>query len=145
VLTQKDLYDFIKKNGPEAYDKMAAELADNINKAKDQYVADKKAEEEKNSLVAIRVGTLSDLFQEWFDDDFFKMVSPDQMAKSVYEAVEDFGKKKEELLKHAKNVQTETTDIPGGKKTVVRAELDAKDAKKALQELWDEFNKAFKY
>lgn len=145
MLTQKDLYDFIKKNGPEAYDKMATELADNINKAKDQYLVDLKNEEEKKALTTTRIGTLSDLLQEWFDDDFFKMVSPDQMAKSVYEAIEDFGKKKDELLKHAKNVETETTDIPGGKKTVVRAELDAKDAKKALQELWDEFNKAFKY
>ncbi len=145
MLTQKDLYDFIKKNGPEAYDKMAAELADNINKAKNRYLVDKKNEEEQKALVTTRIGTLSDLFQEWFDDDFFKVVTPDQMAKSMYQAIEDFGKHKDELLKHAKNVKTETTDIPGGTKTVVRAELDAKDAKKALQELWDEFNKAFKY
>ena len=145
MLTQKDLYDFIKKNGPEEYDKMAAELADNINKAKNRYLVDKKNEEEQKALATTRIGTLSDLFQEWFGDDFFKVITPDQMAKSMYEAIEDFGKHKDELLKHAKNVHTETTDIPGGTKTVVRAELDAKDAKKALQELWDDFNKAFKY
>lgn len=134
MLTQKDLYDFIKKNGPEEYDKMAAELADNINKAKNRYLVDKKNEEEHKALVTTRIGTLSDLFQEWFDDDFFKVVTPDQMAKSMYQAIEDFGKKKDELLKHAKDVKKETTDIPGGTKTTITATLDPKDIDKVIDE-----------
>lgn len=141
MLTQKDLYDFIAKNGADAYDQMAKELADNINAAKAKYEADQKAEEDKKAIVTKRVGTLTDLFQEWFDDDVFKVVTPGQMAKSMYEAIEDFGKSRDNLMKHAKNVKTETVEIPGGTKTVTTAEIDPKDFDKAVKEALKTFDR----
>lgn len=141
VLTQKDLYDFIAKNGPEAFDQMAKELADNVNAAKAKYEADKKAEEEKKAIVTKRVGTLTDLFQEWFDDDFFKVVTPGQIAKSVYEAIEDFGKSRDNLMKHAKNVKTETVEIPGGTKTVTTGEISKEDFDKEIKDALKMFDK----
>ena len=114
MLTQKDLYDFIAKNGADAYDQMAKELADNINAAKAKYEADQKAEEDKKAVIAKRVGTLTDLFQEWFNDDFFAPVTYDAVAKTVYTTIEDFGKSRDKLMKHAKNVKTETVEVPRG-------------------------------
>ena len=141
MLTQKDLYDFIKKNGPEEYDKMAAELADNINKAKNRYLVDKKNEEEQKALATTRIGTLSDLFQELFNDDFFKVITPDQMAKSMYEAIEDFGKSRDNLMKHAKNVKTETKEIPGGTRTVTTGEISKEDFDKEIKDALKMFDK----
>ena len=145
MLTQKDLYDFIAKNGADAYDQMAKELADNINAAKAKYEADQKAEEDKKAIVAKRVGTLTDLFQEWFDDDFFAPVSYDTVAKNVYGAIEDFGKTKDALMKHAKNIKTETKEIPGGTQTVTTAQIDPKDFDKAIKEALKTFDRIIKW
>ena len=141
MLTQKDLYDFIAKNGADAYDQMAKELADNINAAKAKYEADQKAEEDKKAVVAKRVGTLTDLFQEWFDDDFFKIITPGQMAKSMYQAIEDFSKSRDNLMKHAKNVKTETVEIPGGTKTVTTGEISKEDFDKEIKDALKMFDK----
>ncbi len=145
MLTQKDLYDYINKHGVDAYDQMAKELADNINSAKDKYLAQKKTEDEKKALVDARVNTLSDLFTDWFEPDFFKTMSADQIAKSVYSAVEDFGKANDEILKHAKNVKTETKKIPGGTETITKAELSKEDFDKAMHDLLDAFKYAFNW
>ena len=48
MLTQKDLYDFLEKNGVEKYDAMVKDLAANINSAKDTYLADQKKKAEEN-------------------------------------------------------------------------------------------------
>lgn len=143
VLTQKDLYDFIAKNGADAYDQMAKELADNINAAKAKYEADQKAEEDKKAVVAKRVGTLSDLFQEWFNDDFFAPITYDTVAKNVYTAIEDFGKSKDKLMKHAKNVKTETMEIPGGTKTVTTGEISKEDFDNAIKDALKMFDNIF--
>ena len=143
MLTQKDFYDFISKNGVDAYNQMMTELADNANKAKAEYDAAQKKKEEKNALVAGRVNTLTDLFTDWFDDDVFKVLSPAQMAKTVYTAVENFNAVGDKLMKHAKNVKTETKEIPGGTETVTTAEIDEKDFDKAVKDVLKDFDKFF--
>lgn len=142
MLTQKDFYDYLEKNGD--LDKLMAELADNANKAKAQYAADQKAKAEKKALVDTRVNALSDLFTEWFPEETFKAMAPTQMAKAVYKVIDDFGTAQDKLLKVAKNVKTETKEIPGGTKTVTTGEIDEKEFHDAVDSVWDEVSKLFR-
>lgn len=143
MLTQKDLYDFLEKNGVEKYDAMVKDLAANINTAKDTYLADQKKKAEKQAVMDMRVGQLSGLLKDWFPEDKFSLVSSDEMAKSFYKVVDEFDKIPNVVLKNAKNVKTETKEIPGGTKTVTKAELSDEDFNKVVHDVLDAFKYAF--
>lgn len=145
MLTQKDLYDFLEKNGVEKYDAMVKDLAANINTAKDTYLADQKKKAEEQKLMDYRVGQLSDLLKDWFPEDKFSLVSSDEMAKSFYKVVDEFDKIPNVVLKNAKNVKTETKEIPGGTETVTRAELSDEDFNKVVHDVLDAFKYAFNW
>lgn len=143
MLTQKDLYDFLEKNGVEKYDAMVKDLAANINTAKDTYLADQKKKAEEQKLMDYRVGQLSDLLKDWFPEDKFSLVSSDEMAKSFYKVIDEFDKIPNVVLKNAKNVKTETKEIPGGTETVTKAELSDEDFNKVVHDVLDAFKYAF--
>ena len=143
MLTQKDLYDFLEKNGVEKYDAMVKDLAANINTAKDTYLADQKKKAEKQAVMDMRVGQLSGLLKDWFPEDKFSLVSSDEMAKSFYKVVDEFDKIPNVVLKNAKNVKTETKEIPGGTKTVTKAELSDEDFNNVVHDVLDAFKYAF--
>ncbi len=145
MLTQKDLYDFLEKNGVEKYDAMVKDLAANINSAKDTYLADQKKKAEEQKLMDYRVGQLSGLLKDWFPEDKFSLVSPDEMAKSFYKVVDEFDKIPNVVLKNAKNVKTETKEIPGGTETVTKAELSDEDFNKVVHDVLDAFKYAFNW
>ena len=145
MLTQKDLYDFLEKNGVEKYDAMVKDLAANINTAKDTYLADQKKKAEKQAVMDMRVGQLSGLLKDWFPEDKFNLVSSDEMAKSFYKVVDEFDKIPNVVLKNAKNVKTETKEIPGGTKTVTKAELSDEDFNKVVHDVLDAFKYAFNW
>lgn len=144
VLTQKDFYDFISKNGVEKFDQMMADLSNAATEAKNAYTADQKRKQEKMALDTKRINTLTDLLNDWFPADAFKMVSPQQMAESFYKVVEDYSKVEDKLLKAAKGVKVETKEVPGGTKTTIKGNLDPADARAAFEELTKEINKLFK-
>ena len=143
MLTQKDLYDFLEKNGVEKYDAMVKDLAANINSAKDKFLADQEKKDQEKKLVDLRTHQLSTLLQDWFPEDKFSLVSPDEMAKSFYKVVDEFDKVQNDVLKNAKNVKTETKEIPGGTKTTTTAELSDKDFDKIVHDVLDAFKYAF--
>lgn len=145
MLTQKDLYDFLEKNGVEKYDAMVKDLAANINTAKDQFLADQEKKEQQKKLVDLRTHQLSTLLQDWFPEDKFSLVSSDEMAKSFYKVVDEFDKIPNVVLKNAKNVKTETKEIPGGTETVTRAELSDEDFNKVVHDVLDAFKYAFNW
>lgn len=145
MLTQKDLYDFLEKNGVEKYDAMVKDLAANINSAKDTYLADQKKKAEEQKLMDYRVGQLSDLLKDWFPADKFSLVSSDEMAKSFYKVIDEFDKIPNVVLKNAKNVKTETKEIPGGTETVTKAELSDEDFNKVVHDVLDAFKYAFNW
>ena len=145
MLTQKDLYDFLEKNGVEKYDAMVKDLAANINSAKDKFLADQEKKDQEKKLVDYRVGQLSGLLKDWFPADKFNLVTPDEMAKSFYKVVDEFDKVQADALKHAKNVKTETKEIPGGTETVTKAEISDEDFNKVVHDVLDAFKYAFNW
>ena len=144
MLTQKDLYDYIAKNGVDAYDRMATELADNINKAKAAYNADQEKKAKKAAMVEKRTNDFADLFHEFWAPEDIAPLSYDTLAKTVCEAVDGFAQKKDFIMKHAKNVKTETKEIPGGTRTVTTGEIDPKDFDALVKEALDAFGSTFR-
>ena len=141
MLTQKDLYDFIAKNGADAYDQMAKELADNINAAKAKYEADQEEKVKKDALVQKRNDAFADLFHEFWTPEDILPLGYDTLAKTICEAVDAFAKKKDNLMKHAKNVKTETVEVPGGTKTVTTGEISKEDFDKEIKDALKMFDK----
>jgi len=141
VLTQKDLYDFIAKNGVEAYDKMAADLAANINSAKAKYENDQKVKAEQDALLQKKVNQFANLIHEWWTPDDVDPLGYDNMAEAICGVIDGFAGRKAELMKHAKNVETKTEKIPGGTRTITTGEISAED----FDKLADEITKALGY
>lgn len=146
--TYKDFYDYLNAYGVEAYDQMATKMADDMNRAKEQYLVDQKKKQEKTALQTARIGTLTDLLNEWFPPEAFRMVSPEKMAESFYKTIEDYSKMEDTLkayATHVKDVKVETQEVPGGTKTTITGKLDSADAKAAFDDLRGELDKIFKW
>ena len=143
VLTQKDLYDFIAKNGADAYDQMAKELADNINAAKAKYEADQEKKAKKDALVQKRNDAFADLIHEFWAPEDITPLGYDTLGKTICEAIDGFAKQKDYLMKHAKDVKTETTKIPGGTRTVTTGEISKEDFDNAIKDALKMFDKVF--
>ena len=140
---QNNFLEYIQKNGPEAFDKMAADLAKQLNDAKAQYEADqkKKAEEAKkaNDRETI-VKQIARLLKFYYGDD---LLFDTEAAKKALEAVDAMiaeNQKKSKIESKMKVVKDE--DIPGGHVKVMRGDLsDLSDEE--LRNFWNDVHETF--
>jgi len=135
---QNNFLEYIQKNGPEAFDKMAADLAKQLNDAKAQYEADqkKKAEEAKKAddraLVRKQMGRLLNFY---YGDDL--TLELDKAVDLMFKAVDDAMKKVEPKMKVVRD-----EDIPGGHVKVMRGNLsDLSDEE--LRDFWNDVHETF--
>lgn len=135
---QNNFLEYIQKNGPEAFDKMAADLAKQLNDAKAQYEADqkKKAEEAKKAddraLVRKQMGRLLNFY---YGDDL--TMDLDKAVDLMFNAVDDAMKKVEPKMKVVRD-----EDIPGGHVKVMRGDLsDLSDEE--LRNFWNDVHETF--
>lgn len=135
---QNNFLEYIQKNGPEAFDKMAADLAKQLNDAKAQYEADqkKKAEEAKKAddraLVRKQMGRLLNFY---YGDDL--TMDLDKAVNLMFKAVDDAMKKVEPKMKVVRD-----EDIPGGHVKVMRGDLsDLSDEE--LRNFWNDVHETF--
>lgn len=137
---QNNFLEYIQKNGPEAFDKMAADLAKQLNDAKAQYEADqkKKAEEAKKAenretMVKQLVRLMKFYFGEGMPVDQY------EMSQLVMEAAKNIvrdDQKKNTVESKMEVVRDE--DIPGGHVKVMRGDLsDLSDEE--LRDFWNGF------
>lgn len=108
---QNNFLEYIQKNGPEAFDKMAADLAKQLNDAKAQYEADQKKKEEEakaakakddtRALVRKQMGRLLNFY---YGKDL--TLELDKAVDLMFGAVEDAMKKVEPKLKVVKDEDT---------------------------------------
>ena len=89
---QNNFLEYLQKNGVEAFDKMAADLAKQLNEAKATYEADqkKKAEEEKAKKAREKnretvVNQIARLLKFYYGDD---LLFDTEAAKKALEAVD---------------------------------------------------------
>ena len=140
---QNNFLEYIQKNGPEAFDKMAADLAKQLNDAKTQYEADqkKKAEEAKkaNDRETI-VKQIARLLKFYYGDD---LLFDTEAAKKALEAVDTMiaeNQKKSKVESKMEVVRDE--DIPGGHVKVMRGDLsDLSDEE--LRNFWNDVHETF--
>ena len=140
---QNNFLEYIQKNGPEAFDKMAADLAKQLNDAKTQYEADqkKKAEEAKkaNDRETI-VKQIARLLKFYYGDD---LLFDTEAAKKALEAVDAMiaeNQKKSKVESKMEVVRDE--DIPGGHVKVMRGDLsDLSDEE--LRNFWNDVHETF--
>ena len=140
---QNNFLEYIQMNGPEAFDKMAADLAKQLNDAKAQYEADqkKKAEEAKkaNDRETI-VKQIARLLKFYYGDD---LLFDTEAAKKALEAVDAMiaeNQKKSKIESKMKVVKDE--DIPGGHVKVMRGDLsDLSDEE--LRNFWNDVHETF--
>ena len=140
---QNNFLEYIQKNGPEAFDKMAADLAKQLNDAKAQYEADqkKKAEEAKkaNDRETI-VKQIARLLKFYYGDD---LLFDTEAAKKALEAVDTMiaeNQKKSKVESKMEVVRDE--DIPGGHVKVMRGDLsDLSDEE--LRNFWNDVHETF--
>lgn len=135
---QNNFLEYIQKNGPEAFDKMAADLAKQLNDAKAQYEADqkKKAEDAKKAddraLVRKQMGRLLNFY---YGDDL--TLELDKAVDLMFKAVDDAMKKVEPKMKVVRD-----EDIPGGHVKVMRGDLsDMSDEE--LRDFWNGVHETF--
>jgi hypothetical protein len=135
---QNNFLEYIQKNGPEAFDKMAADLAKQLNDAKAQYEADqkKKVEETKKAddraLVRKQMGRLLNFY---YGDDL--TLDLDKAVDLMFKAVDDAMKKVEPKMKVVRD-----EDIPGGHVKVMRGDLsDLSDEE--LRNFWNDVHETF--
>ena len=140
---QNNFLEYLQKNGPEAFDKMAADLAKQIIEAKAQYEADqkKKAEEAKkaNDRETI-VKQIARLLKFYYGDD---LLFDTEAARGALEAVDAMiaeNQKKSKIESKMKVVKDE--DIPGGQVKVMRGDLsDLSDEE--LRDFWNNVHETF--
>ena len=135
---QNNFLEYIQKNGPEAFDKMAADLAKQLNDAKAQYEADQKKKEEEakkvddRALVRKQMGRLLNFY---YGDDL--TMDLDKAVDLMFNAVDDAMKKVEPKMKVVRD-----EDIPGGHVKVMRGDLsDLSDEE--LRNFWNDVHETF--
>ncbi len=135
---QNNFLEYIQKNGPEAFDKMAADLAKQLNDAKAQYEADqkKKVEETKKAddraLVRKQMGRLLNFY---YGDDL--TLDLDKAVDLMFKAVDDAMKKVEPKMKVVRD-----EDIPGGHVKVMRGDL-SELSDEELRNFWNDVHETF--
>lgn len=140
---QNNFLEYLQKNGVEAFDKMAADLAKQLNDAKAQYEADqkKKAEEEKAKKAKEKdretvVKQIARLLKFYYGDD---LLFDTEAARKALEAADKTiaeNQKKSKVDSKMKVVRDE--DIPGGHVKVMKGDLsDLSDEE--LRDFWNGF------
>lgn len=145
---QNNFLEYLQKNGVEAFDKMAADLAKQLNDAKAQYEADqkKKAEEEKtkkarDEMRETTVNQIARLLKFYYGADLpFDAV---EAAKGTLDAVDKTiaaNQKRSKAESKMKVVRDE--DVPGGHVKVMKGDLsDLSDEE--LRDFWNGFIDGF--
>lgn len=140
---QNNFLEYIQKNGPEAFDKMAADLAKQLNDAKAQYEADqkKKAEEAKkaNDRETI-VKQIARLLKFYYGDNLLFDTDAARKALEAVDAMIAENQKKSKAESKMEVVRDE--DIPGGHVKVMRGDLsDLSDEE--LRAFWNDVHETF--
>ena len=141
---QNNFLEYIQKNGVEAFDKMAADLAKQLNDAKATYEADqkKKTEEEKAKKAREKdretvVKQIARLLKFYYGADL--PFDAEEAAKGTLNAVDKTiaeNQKKSKVDSKMKVVRDE--DIPGGHVKVMKGDLsDLSDEE--LRDFWNGF------
>ena len=139
VPTTDLFYNILKENGREEFDKLANELAHNLNDARKRWEKEEKEKEERQRLINERQGQetraalaisshLNDLF-----GDYWPMEESSNIAKKL---IADMNEKAKKMCKVADAVDkvadkvpvVEQKDTPTEKKTVRKGTIDPKDA-----------------
>ena len=144
---QNNFLEYLQKNGVEAFDKMAADLAKQLNEAKATYEADqkKKAEEEKAKKAREKnretvVNQIARLLKFYYGDD---LLFDTEAAKKALEAVDAMiaeNQKKSKIESKMKVVRDE--DIPGGHVNVMKGDL-SELSDEELRNFWNGFVDGF--
>lgn len=144
---QNNFLEYLQKNGVEAFDKMAADLAKQLNEAKATYEADqkKKAEEEKAKKAREKnretvVNQIARLLKFYYGDD---LLFDTEAAKKALEAVDAMiaeNQKKSKIESKMKVVRDE--DIPGGHVKVMKGDL-SELSDEELRNFWNGFVDGF--
>lgn len=144
---QNNFLEYLQKNGVEAFDKMAADLAKQLNEAKATYEADqkKKAEEEKAKKAREKnretvVNQIARLLKFYYGDD---LLFDTEAAKKALEAVDAMiaeNQKKSKIEPKMKVVRDE--DIPGGHVKVMKGDL-SELSDEELRNFWNGFVDGF--
>ena len=133
----------IQKNGPEAFDKMATDLAKQLNDAKAQYEADqkKKAEEAKkaNDRETI-VKQIARLLKFYYGDDLLFDTDAARKALEAVDAMIAENQKKSKVESKMEVVRDE--DIPGGHVKVMRGDL-SELSDEELRNFWNDVHETF--
>ena len=140
---QNNFLEYIQKNGPEAFDKMAADLAKQLNDAKAQYEADqkKKAEEAKkaNDRETI-VKQIARLLKFYYGDDLLFDTDAARKALEAVDAMIAENQKKSKVESKMEVVRDE--DIPGGHVKVMRGDL-SELSDEELRNFWNDVHETF--
>lgn len=124
-----DFYDFAKKNGLEAFDKMADEMAKKLNEARARYEADQKKEADAQALAEKKDKAMHQV------RDALGMVYPqlgeklDAVVEAIFEAVNELA----EVLPKVEILRDETDE--NGNKVFAARIRDCGDLYD--KDLWD--------
>jgi len=145
---QNNFLEYLQKNGVEAFDKMAADLAKQLNDAKATYEADqkKKAEEEKakkarDEMRETTVNQIARLLKFYYGADLpFDAV---EAAKGTLDAVDKTIAANQKRSKAESKMEVvRDEDVPGGHVKVMKGDLsDLSDEE--LRDFWNGFIDGF--
>ena len=132
-------YSVIKENGKDEFDKLAKELANNLNAARKRYEDEQKAEAERQRIINERQGQetraglaiashLNDLF-----GDIWPMEESSNIAKQLIADMNEKAAKMNQVKDAVDKVVdkvpvVEEKETPTSKKTVRKGVIDPKDA-----------------
>lgn len=144
---QNNFLEYLQKNGVEAFDKMAADIAKQLNDAKATYEADqkKKAEEEKakkarDEMRETVIKQIARLLKFYYGDD---LLFDTEAARKALEAADKMiaeNQKKKVVEPKMKVVRDE--DIPGGHVKVMKGDL-SELSDEELRNFWNGFIDGF--
>lgn len=152
VPTTDLFYKILKENGRDEFDKMAGELAKNLNAAREKWESEKKAEAEKQRKInerkqaenraALAISShLNDLF-----GDVWPMQQSSDFAKAMIDELNQAADKMKQVDDAVKKVAdtvpvVEEKKTPDSKVTVRKGTIDPKS--KELQDLLDLIHSVF--
>lgn len=131
-------YNVIAENGKDEFDKLAKELATNLNAARKRWEDEQKAKAEKQRLInerkakedraALAISShLNDLFS-----DYWPMQQSSDYARALIEELKTTAQKMSEVQENAEKLAekvpvVEKKETPSGNKTVRAGKIDPKD------------------
>lgn len=140
---QNNFLEYLQKNGVEAFDKMAADLAKQLNDAKATYEADqkKKAEKARDEIRETTVNQIARLLKFYYGADLpFDAV---EAAKGTLDAMDETIAANQKRSKAESKMEVvRDEDVPGGHVKVMKGDLsDLSDEE--LRDFWNGFIDGF--